>query len=486
MTKNTISTRNAYYIALSVILILAIAAVWTYRERMLFIDPAWVTFNIINTKTFSFSEHRYGAFITQLFPLAGTYLGLSIKTILILYALSFYLFYATVAFLTGTVFKQPWLTILLALYLTLFVSDSYYWPNNEVHQGIAWMCLFLGYYLFLSKESIKKKSFHYVLLFLLAFLAISCHLLVIVPLIFLWIFIHKEHSLPTWVRNRHVITVSLIITFWIVVRYLLSTSGWYDSVKLSGINEVSFYRLRTILQTGQAQSFIVLLLNNYWLAILVFAGSCWVLWRKRDFIGLAILLIFTGGYFCLICLTFPEAYNRDLRFYMESEWMAWTIIISYPLIIFLSKTTSNYFPILLLLLFSVRLLYIFNSYDFFHARYKRLEVTLAALQKAHIKKAIMIKEENAAKDWFIMDWGLPIETMLLSGIQGQQILTTLKMVHDNQTHNIPSTDSFHSCFRIQPIAQLNKQYFIIDTIQPYQKLYNTYYFQKQETHGEQP
>jgi len=478
MISNTFPSRLSYRIALSVIIILAIGAVLTYRERMFFLDPAWVTFNIINTKTFTISEHRYGAFITQIFPLAGTYMGLSLKTILVLYALSFYLFYTTVALLTGRVFKQPWLSILLALYLTLFVSDVYYWPNNEVHQGIAWMCLFLGYYLYLNRTSSRKKFFHYVLLTMLALLAISCHLLVIVPLIFLWIFIHKARPIRELIRDRYVIAVSIIIVLLIALRYFMSSSGWYDSVKLSGINTVSFHRLRYLLHTGQAKSFGALLLSNYWPAILLFAGSCIVLLRSRDYIGFAILLLFTAGYFSLICLTFPEAYDRHLRFYMESEWMAWSVIITFPLIIHLLKIKTIYLPVLLLLIFSIRLLYIFDSYDYFHARYKRLESTLHALQSANINKALMFRDETLSKNMFIMDWGLPVESLLLSGMQRQGPHTTFKVVHDYQTHRLSSTDSFYSCFSIQPATQLNKRYFTIDTTQQYRILYNTYYFHK--------
>jgi len=478
MNSSTFSSRLSYRIALSVIFILTIGAALTYRERMFFIDPAWVTFNIINTKSFSISEHRYGAFITQLFPLAGTYMGLSLKTILMLYALSFYLFYTTVALLTGTVFKQPWLSILLALYLTLFVSDVYYWPNNEVHQGIAWMCLFLGYYLYLNRKVSRKKPWHYTLLIILASLAISCHLLITLPLIFLWIFIHKTHPIRDLIRNRYVITVSTIIVLLIALRYFMSSSGWYDSVKLSGINTISLHRIRYLLHTGQAKSFGALLISNYWLAILVFAGSCLALLRNRDYLGLAVLLLFTGGYFSLVCLTFPDGYDRGLRFYMESEWMAWSVIISYPLMNQLLKTRTIHLPAILLLIFSVRLLYIFDSFDYFHARYNRLASAVRALQSANINKGFMYKDETVSKNMFIMDWGLPVESLLLSGIQEQVPHTTFKVVHDYQTRRLSSTDSFYSSFSIQPITQLNKRYFTIDTTQHYRILYNTYYFHK--------
>ena len=174
-----------YRLSLLVLLVLLILSFFTYRERMLFTDPAWVAFNIINTKSLLITEYRIGTFITQIFPLIGVYLGLSLKAILILYSISHYLFFLAIAILVGTVWKQKWLAILLALYLTVFVSDLYYWPNNEVHQGLGWMFLFLG--LYLHRRNLGRfHAWHHLLLLAFAFLALSSHMLVMLPFGFLW------------------------------------------------------------------------------------------------------------------------------------------------------------------------------------------------------------------------------------------------------------------------------------------------------------
>src|SRR5690606_11941303 len=152
----------AYYLSLGFIFILLVFSLLFYKERMLFVDPAWIVFNIINKGKLIIAENRYGAFITQIFPYFGSKLGLSLKSILILYSASFYLFYFFTAYIIGFKWKQEVFAILLALYLGVFVSDVFYWPNNEVHQGIAWMFLFLAYYQF--KRGQKKPFYFYPLL----------------------------------------------------------------------------------------------------------------------------------------------------------------------------------------------------------------------------------------------------------------------------------------------------------------------------------
>ncbi len=51
-----------------------------YRERMLFIDAPHILFRISNNGALQITEHRYGSFITQLFPLAGSWLHLPLPS----------------------------------------------------------------------------------------------------------------------------------------------------------------------------------------------------------------------------------------------------------------------------------------------------------------------------------------------------------------------------------------------------------------------
>ncbi len=451
-----------YWIAIALIALLGAFSLVTYKERMLFVDPAWVVYNIINSKSFLFSEHRYGAFITQIFPLIGSYLGLSLKTILLFYSISFYLFYLSAALIIGSYFKQKWLSILLALYLTLFVSDVYYWPNNEVHQGITWMFLFLGFYLYKGK---KKTIFNFIIAILLAVLAVSSHLLVAIPFLFLWIYLHASQEFKTLIKNKSFLFFTILILVLIGIRYQLSDAGWYDPVKLQGVKEISFNGILQAFQSGQAKSFSSLLFSNYWLSILVLGFSCGLLLYSKKYLKLVALLLFTVGYFVLISITFPDAFDRSLRFYMESEWVALSIIISTPLAIWSMKNRKAF--VILLIIFGIRLLYIFNSYDYFHQRYKNLETVRHSLQQSGINKAIIIEHQEKSEELFIMDWGLPIESLLLSKMKGHDIQTTFKVVREPILipHN---TDSFHAAFKLQSIESINDKYFILDNTQNYE------------------
>lgn len=469
MISNLKKYNLPFLISLTAIFILAVFSIITFKQRMFFVDPSWVVFNIINKKEFVFSEHRYGAFITQMFPLIATHLGLSVKSILILYSFSFYLFYASAAAIIGFIFKQKWLVILQAFYLTLFVSDVYYWPNNEVHQGFTWMLLFLGLYLY-QKE--KPSIFFNILMFSFLSLAISSHLLVGIPLIFLWIYIHADINIKTLLKDKKVLIYSSSIIVFFIVRYLTSKNGSYDSVKLENVTTISILSILKSFYSGQAKSFIKLVFLNYWLIIPIASFGCYKLIQTKDYFKLLLLTATSLGYFSLICITFPNSFERNLRFYMESEWLALSIILATPFVFWIVKNKHSKMAILsIFLIFSIRLGFIFNSFNYFDERFQNLSNTLSYLETNEIPKALLIENKKIAEENFIMSWGLPVESILLSKMNGNKIQSTIKLVNENSLPPITKND-FYSSFYVESMQNLNSDYFILDTIQNYQEITN--------------
>jgi len=456
-------------LAIVVMLLLTVWSVIVFRQRMLFVDPAWISFNIINHHTFVFAEHRFGAFITQIVPLAGACFGCSLKTILLLYSLSFYLFYLSTFLILGLVLKQKSLALLLVVYLTLFVSDGYYWPNNEVHQGIAWMLLFIG----LSRYRFQRKHnavLGYIFSIVLLVLAISCHLLVALPLLFLWYYVHRDSGLKDLMRNGRVVRTTIIILLLLFGKYQLSRNGWYDASKLEGVEQLSWEKITGILHSGQLISFGRLLLQNYWLALVVFGGSLWVLLQIKRYVVLVFWLLCLVAYGALVCLIFPDSYGRSIQFYMESEWAALAIILAAPLVFKFAKSENTYAFLFVAIFSGVRLVYIFGSFSYFDARYQRLSRFMTVLQQKDIRKAIIVEEQQQSENDFIMSWGLPVESMMLSELNGYPMQTTFKIISAKPENLMRARDSFYAPFDIKSTTVLNPRYFRLDSTQNYQIL----------------
>jgi hypothetical protein len=455
-----------YRLSFCVVCLLTVFSLLLYKERMFFVDPCWVTFNIINTKTFSIPEYRFGSFITQIYPLAGVYLGLPVKTLLILYSVSFYIFYLGTVFLAGVVWKQKWLGIILALYLTVFVSDVYFWPNNEVHQGITWMILFLSLFLYSGHRT--RKFYVHIALFLFAFFAISSHLLVIPAFLFLWgyIQIEKQKTFRTFFRDRNSVLYSALIICLIAIRYWVSTSGWYDGTKLAGVKLLTIGSALSSFRSAQSRSFFVLLIKNYWIMIPVcLAATVWLM-RYRKYVQFSLWALFILGYYMLICITYPEAIVRNMLFYFESEWMALSIIMATPFVIHIVPLLAQKRMALLVfvMIFGVRFAYMANSYTYFNNRFKKLESITTSFQSKGVHNAFLLMNKRTSDSLFIMDWGLPIESMMLSESKGYALPTTVKGI-DTSFDIRQARDSFYSCFDVVTMAALDKKYFVLDTNQ---------------------
>lgn len=113
-------------LVLGLFTVLLLGAGWFSLERILFSDASYILFRVINLDRLQIQEHRYGSFITQGVPLLAARLHLPLKFIVVLYSLSFNLFYLAVALLLSYGFREFGLSVLMSFYYLLFVSDTYF------------------------------------------------------------------------------------------------------------------------------------------------------------------------------------------------------------------------------------------------------------------------------------------------------------------------------------------------------------------------
>ncbi len=462
MNKSVLQSTSK--IILLVLFILLLGSIFLYKQRMLFVDPCFITFNILNTHSFVITEHRYGAFITQIVPLIGAYLHLPLKIILLLYSASFYVFYLGIVLILIYRLKQYGLAILMAFYFTLFVSDVYFWPNNEVHQGVAWMFLFLG--LILSGPKRMPDPWFHTIIMITAFLAIFSHFIVMLPLSFLWLYFINDKKDWNLSRTMTVIySLGLLVIFFI--KFQLGIKGWYDGEKLQGVTHLSISSILSSFSNGHAKTMYLLFMSNYWIVVLILLAGLISLLKNKRFILFGMTVLFTTGYFILICITFPSAFGRELLFYMESQWMALGIIISAPFVYhLLPQLKSKYIQLILIVIFSTRLMYIGHSGVLFNERLNTLESTIIQIKNKGYSKIILTKEPTMDTR-FLMNWGLPVESLTLSAMNGDDPIVTFKVMRPEEIINV-SNDTFLSSFRKMGYGELNPEYFRIDTMQAYQ------------------
>ena len=467
LVEKSTADKTAYTIGMVVLLVLLAGAAYWYLERVLWTDPAFIVFEVMYQHQPVISEYRYGAFVTQVWPLFGYWLHLPLGVILWLYSISFYIFYTGVFVLLGWRWKQYGLGLLFVFYFTLLASDTFFWPNNEVHQGVGWMMLFLGLYRYHRSNGSFPWYIHLLLVPLLL-LALNTHLLVAAPFAFLWTYLWLgEGRRP----DRVVIGYSLLIASGIGLRYWMSHDSWYDGYKLKGIKDLSWDGFLAGFQSGHARQVAHMVWPDYFSLLgLLIIGLLYVLWRGywlRAAATVLACLVYAG----LVFVTYPASFDRDLLFYIESEWLSLSLIAAAPFCLDLLPNTKQPFVIagLLAVVFALRLDRIGDSATYYETRLENLRTMTDQLDDMGYQK-VRFGDADQLKPYFGSTWGLPAETLLITSLRAQDQGLTVKPLPDSEPDAAEAGKIFRGNFRDVPIGGIDRRYFRLDSLGAYRRL----------------
>lgn len=448
--------------------VLLVGAACFSLERILFADASFILFRIVNSGDLQIQEHRFGSFITQLFPLVAARLRLSLQAIVLLYSLSFNLFYLAVSLLLLYRFRQTELAVLMAFYFVLFVSDTWFWVNNEVHQGIAWMFLFFATLIDLGKRKAPLVVALPVFT-LLAFLTIYTHPLLTLPTAYLWLFFVTKEGWP-YPRSTTIV-FSIVLIAMAVSKFLLSTSAssHYDTGKLEGIMQLNAEKWSAAFRSKLPAAILKNTVWNYWLTPVLSVTGLVAAWQRKAHWHLLLTVGFGAFYLIALCLTFRDF----IPFYTESELMPASIVLTTPFVYYtLAFLKPKKKAFLLAIIVLIRLAYIGIAVPRWVERKEWLSATLESMRRQNLTKAF-IYENNLNKKALFQTWGTPVESLLLSALQGEHSQRTFVV---DKPENFPSRIPQDSTLMIASFewlrnSSLNKNYFTFDTTRHYQLLH---------------
>ncbi len=444
--------------ALAIQIVLLALAIIFYRERMLFLDAPHVLFRIINQQQLQIAEYRYGSFITQIVPLAGTWLHLPLRWLMILYSASFNLFFLAAGAICYSKYKRYDLVILLAFYNTLFVTDTFYWTNNEVHQGVAWLTIAYGAY---TAKQTNGNILLWILTAVLFTLAIWTHPLVMLPALFLWFFYLIDKQLPV---NKTTAAASIILLVLAYCKFYQGQHHGYDSGKIELVTELKGDKVKHLFSSPQLKMFVNSCLTRYWLFLVLAGWGLISLVKRKAYVLAGYTILCSAGYIVLLVITYWEVDN--LRFYMESEYMPLTLIACAPFVYYTLPALKKQQAFLLLtLVFGIKLVYIVYSAAPFKERLTLMEGFNRQMKEKGVTKMIGTHIDGNTNQKLLMNWGMPVESMMLSQLQGERPQRTF-IIEDSQqlkTFNTASKDTMLGCFEKLPATKMNAGYFLLDT-----------------------
>jgi hypothetical protein len=459
--------KEAARISLWLLAVLLAGAFLFYRERMI-IDAAYVSFHIIHKQSLQIQANRYGSFITQAVPWLGARLHLPLRAILIAYSASFNLFYLLGAWILYRS-RLYELVILMALYFTLYVSDTYFWTNNELHQGVCWMFLMFGLMLRvrLRAHSVWGQVAYYLLFTVLAFLSLYTHPLVMIPIGYLWGFYMLQKDRFRF-SIKEILLHSALFMGILLFKMLSSLKLSYDGAYIRKLKHASIYDIGDTFNSDLADRFWKGCLHNYWLLPLLFIGSLYILYRKRHFLVLAWTAGFNLAFFIALCIVYDNGGNT---FYIESEFMPYAILGCTAFVYFLLPELQRPRAAwLLCFIFGVRLVYIGFAAGRFTERRAVVDHMVSYMKANGIRKMI-IPENPLLRQQLQEVWALPQESLYLSLLRDDTARTAVCLTEQELAGT--SIDYSHNEF-FDPFARIDRSkfahhfYFHPDTNSNYQ------------------
>lgn len=450
--------KNVFILGILVYAILLVLALIFFEERTAFLDIAYHLFYILKDGDFAIQNNRFGSCFTQVFPLIAGKLNLDLQNIMKVYSVAFVIVYASVFFVMMMVVKSYQFGLVMLLHCILMVTDTFFWIQSELPQGLAFLLLFFSF--IVHKKNFANSIWYLPFITLGMLLVTFFHPLILFPFLFIVAFFYTKPHL-----QLKPILVSLVITFFgIVVLKQLFFKTTYDSAALGGLkNFITLFPNYVTLQSNI--NFIKYVLVDYQIIAFVFFVLLFFYGRLKQFYKLLLLLVFVGGYFLLVNVSFN---NGEEQFYMENLYLPLSIMIIIPFVFdFIPSIPSKYIMPILCLVLAVRLFQIGLNHQPYTERLTYLKQILDKTEQLENKK-IIIPTSALSEDKLMMTWASPYEFWLLSTTHTNSTRSVFITDAPNEiSWALPERKKFITKWGAFDYHTLPKPYFILDDTSSY-------------------
>lgn len=408
-----------------------------WQERQAF-DTAHYLLEIIIRKNFFIAHQRPVGVVSQVLPLAGVWLNVSMVKLMKLYSLGDILYYALIFSWLVFVVKQyaAGLTLLLSYFLTTYYS--FYCPVTELLQGIV----LLPVLWVVMEKHFKGKII--VTILLLAIIIFS-HPLLFIPagIMIGWAWFQRKEWEGRWKRlpeTREARQTSwnrpyfiLISAYLIITLFKLTLLDKYDYQKTYYpvvFNDYS--NLHNLKDFPYLVSFLRMLLLNYPVSALLTGFTLVIFIARKGYAEAVYFIVSVFGFLLIIAAThrFGGISNYSERMLLP---LSFIIALPFSLEIFRLKSGPGKNAILICLV-------IFLLFRLNEIRKLSVDYTLRLVQmKNLIHSSRALGYQKSIADEEILEqvptansgWCYSIESMLFSSLDGPDKTVSIAMQHDH-------------------------------------------------------
>jgi hypothetical protein len=500
--------------------VLTLMAFVFFKERTLILDASLQSFIILRDNDFAIQVNRFGAAMTQIFPLMALRLGGSLQTILMAYSLGFVLVHWLMFWLCDSLLKQKEMAFGIVLFNIFMVNNTFYWAQNEVIQAISWGFVFWS--LLLRRGSLAAfRWFDYPLVIGLLITLVFFHPLFLFPFSFIAIYFLIDYFNLKPIKNTSnlelkspipplSISLILIVFLGFLIIYFLKNKlmpNYYDPTATERLfldkkDLINF--LLNIKNAPSFKDFKIHLFTDFALLpfVLVMISVFYLI--KRHYLKLLLVWFSVVFYTLMILISYREGGSW---FHIESQYLPMSIFVIMPLIWELipalinansfinSKSLSKFnskllifnlkkdpsvflinkgfiIGIIMSLIILFRLISIYKTHDFYTKRVNYIGELLQKTKRFEGTKFV-IEERNMDKTPLIQTWGFAYESLYYSALQSPDSTRSITILVEKEAISkaLLAKNSFQGIFTQTPYGQLNSRIFHpTDTINGYKLL----------------
>lgn len=387
-----------------------------FKERLICFDSSYYLFKMMYYSDFYFAHNRYISFFPESIALLLIKAKASLPTLMKGYSASYMLFHYLCFVLMAHVFKNKTGAFFIALATCLTMRYKFYIAISEVTMTIFAMAFFIAW-LNRPKDKWKispQKQWFISLAILLLLLSGHSILLLIALTYFAFdmVFENRWKDKGNWL----IIGLTLIGYF---IKY--QTADGYESGKISmlkhGLNlKVWKMYIGEMIGTYFTNEYIIpiIIMGGFWL---------WLLYRRKWLAALSIpaatltLLFFIGVIFSSIT---KPVYNL-VDGYLGMMGILWCLPMLYY---FKTRPVEIWHSIALVGLLFFCMFRVYDKHDFFVERTNYVQQLIDENTKDGHRK-IYISQKGFPEDKMWYAWGISLETMLLSALDGPENAATI-------------------------------------------------------------
>ncbi len=373
---------------LLVLILYGLLCCYFYLERTTFLDNPFSVYKLIQEKALHVSANRWPAAIIKILPLLAIKAQLSLKTILLCFSFSYFLFHLSFFLLIRYRLKDKIYSWLLIATLLLPVAHSFYWNNSELILGLSMLCYWLA----------LLRAERYLGSIVVGLVMAWLHPLLILLVVYSIVLLLIENKKP---RKLLVLNGGAYISMHLIKEVFFP--NYYDS------NKTVLFKKKLSSYSLSDGTLFELISDNHHLPLVIGILLTLVFcFYKRK-----IIQAFLLAGFCL-CYLFINDLGSDNTFYVfyhETNFLILFFAAAFTFCITKLWDKLPFFKVLFalcLLLSFARIMYTSEFYKQRIAKY-----TIAAIEN---DRAILSYGKET-RQWLVQDWASAFESLIISTIK---------------------------------------------------------------------